>query len=393
MHIAIPFCTSISSPSFYQDFVEGIEAAAKGLGHSSERIEFAQVEQLDPPELDRFFRWSRQARCDLVLDLCCWGYGLSRTRVWNTDGSVGATIFESMGARYCALLYDQPYFQPLAWVESDALVVGCPDRGHPELIPIIYPQLRMRSTAFVPPATRLENDCSPTRWQDKSPQVLYAGNLAPQALERFWDHVPHHQAYDAVADAALADPDRPLHRCATAALAHLGLDLPPAELVELLRSVEYWLRQQWRHRLITEVARTGIPMRTVGSGWDAIGLPANVTVHAQTDYRTLMEMIGAARLALDASTYLGGANDRIFNFAVNRTAFFTNARAWLREAFGADNGAHFYSLRDLSGLGDRVSEALANPDDLERRTERGRQIALAGHLWTHRLQAIIQAVF
>lgn len=393
MHIAIPFCSSIAAPSFYQDFIEGIEAAAAALGHSSERIVFAHVERLEQEELDRFFRWSRQARCDLVLDVCCWGYGLSRTRIWNSDGSVGATIFDSLGARYCALLYDQPYFQPLAWVETDGLVVGCPDQTHAELIHLIYPQVRMRATAFVPPATRRENDCSLARWSEKSPGILYVGNLAPHDLARFWHDVPHREAYDAVADTALADPDRPLHQCAIAALHHLGLELPSAELVELLRSLEYWLRHQLRHRAVTEVARAGIPMRIYGDGWDSVGLPSTTEVHAQTDYRNYLKLIGSARLALDVSTYLGGANDRIFNFAVNRSAFFTNAHAWLREAFGRNSGAHFYSMRNLAGLGEQIADVLAHPVELERGAERAREIALAGHLWTHRLQAVLEAAF
>ncbi|MBI2961558.1 MAG: glycosyltransferase family 1 protein [Betaproteobacteria bacterium] len=393
MHIAIPFCSSIAAPSFYQDFVEGIEAAAAALGHSSERIAFASLERLDQAELDRFFRWSRRSRCDLVLDLCCWGYGLSRARLWRNDGSVGAPIFESLGARYCALLYDQPYFQPLAGIESDALVVGYPDQAHAELIPLIYPQLRMRAGAFVPPATRLENDRSSARWAGKSPHVLYVGNLAPHALSRFWDHVPHREAYDAVADALIADPDRPLHRSVIAALRELRLELPAAELVELLRALEYWLRQQQRHRVVTAVARSGLPMIIYGSGWDSLGLPANAEVRSPIDYRGLMEAIASARLALDVSTYLGGANDRVFNFAVNRTAFFTNARAWLREAFGADGGAHFYSLRDASGVGDQMAGVLARPAELEESAARAHETALAGHLWTHRLQTVLQAAF
>ena len=393
MHIAIPFCSSIAAPSFYQDFIEGLEAAAAALGHSSERVVFAQLDRLEQDELDRFFRWSRQARCDLVLDVCCWGYGLSRTRLWNSDGSVGATIFDSLGARYCALLYDQPYFQPLAGLETDGLVVGCPDQNHAELIRRIYPQVRMRATAFVPPATRLENNCSFAPWSEKWPGILYVGNLAPLAPARFWQDVPHRDAYDAVADTALAHPDRPLHLCAFAALHHLGVELPAAELVELLRSLEYWMRQQLRHRVVTEVARSGIPMRIYGEGWDSIGLPSNAEVHAQTDYRGFMKIIGSARLALDVSTYLGGANDRVFNFAVNRTAFFTNAHAWLREAFGTESGAYFYSLRNLAGLGARIAEVLAHPAELELRAERARETALAGHLWTHRLQAVLEAAF
>lgn len=389
MHIAIPFCTSIPAPGFYQDFVEGIESAAAALGHSSERIAFAQVERLEPAEADALFAWSRRSRCDLVIDLCCWGYGLSRVRLWNADGSVGATLFDSLGARYCALLYDQPYFQPLPWIESESLVVGCPDQDHPGLIPAIYPSVKMRASAFIPPATRIENDCSPARWADKTPGALYIGNLAPHALERFWNDHPHRRAYDAVADAALASPGRPLALCALETLRDAGIALEAGERVELLRSLEFWLRQRLRHRLVSEVARAGVPLRVHGRGWDAIGLPSNASIGPETDYNGFKALIGSARLALDASTYLGGANDRVFNFAINRTPFFTNARNWLAQAFGENSGALFYSPGDAEAIGARIRELLDRPAELERRAADARSMALAAHLWTHRLRKLI----
>ena len=63
MHLLIPFCTTIASPTFYQDFIEGLEDALAELGHSSERFAFREIGALSPEEMERFFAWGRTARC------------------------------------------------------------------------------------------------------------------------------------------------------------------------------------------------------------------------------------------------------------------------------------------------------------------------------------------
>jgi hypothetical protein len=108
------------------------------------------------------------------------------------------------------------------------------------------------------------------------------------------------------------------------------------------------------------------------------------------DYKVYMGLIGSARVCLDASTYIGGANDRVVQFAVNGTVFFSNAKAYLREAFG--DAAGFYSPLDLAGAADRIGELLARPAELEARSARLREIAFNGHLWRHRLESLFAAM-
>ncbi len=389
MHALIPFCTSVPSPTFYQDFIEGLESALAELGHSAERFEFREIGALAQEELERFFSWGRAARCDLVLDLCCWGFALSRVRLWDGGSEVGTTVFDSLGARYAALLFDQPFFQPVTVLESESLLLCYPDRHHPELIGSLYPSLRAKAMLFVPPATRRENDRSPGRWRDRRTPLLYAGNLAPEAIEPFWSDSPQRRLYDGAAAVIEARPEVPLHRAIEEVRRALGLELAQEERLTAHRTLEYFLRHRLRHRLVTSIAAAGLPIEVYGSRWDGLGLPANVRVHPATDYRAYMDLIGDARICLDASTYLGGANDRVVQFAVNGTAFFSNAREYLREAFGDDAG--FYSPLELHEAAEGIRDLLARPAELEARSERLRARALGGHLWRHRVEAILTA--
>ena len=108
------------------------------------------------------------------------------------------------------------------------------------------------------------------------------------------------------------------------------------------------------------------------------------------DYRVYLDLIGDARICLDASTYLDGATDRVVQFAINGTVFFSNAQTYLREAFG--DTAEFYSPLDLAQTADRVGALLAHSEELEMRSARLRAIALETHLWRHRLESIFAAM-
>ena len=389
MHALIPFCTSVPSPTFYQDFIEGLESALAELGHTAERFEFGEIGVLAQEELERFFSWGRTARCDLVLDLCGWGFALSRVRLWDGGSEVGATIFDSLGAHYAALLFDQPFFQPVPVLQSGSLLLCYPDRHHPELIGALYPTLQAKAMLFVPPATRLANDRSPGRWRDRRTPLLYAGNLAPEAIEPFWSDAPQQRLYDGAAAVLDARPGMPLHRAIEEARCALGLELAQEERLTAHRTLEYFLRHRLRHRLVTSMAAAGLPIQVYGKGWDGVALPTNVHVHPATDYRAYMDLIGDARICLDASTYLGGANDRAVQFAVNGTVFFSNAREYLYEAFG--DAAGFYTPLDLPEAAERIRDLLARPKEIEARSGRLRALALAGHLWRHRLETILEA--
>lgn len=391
MDFLLPICTGVAPRSFYQDFAAAIQAALAELGHRSSRFEFAAIGEVTPREADTFFRWSREARCDAVIDLACWAWRLSQARLWRGE-EIGDTVLDDLGATYLAMLFDQPYFQALPGIQSRSLALAYSDRNHPAIIDKIYPSLGARARAFVPPATSLSNDRSPLRWSEKHIEVLFVGNLHPEGSEPFRGSGPEARAYDATAELALADSGRPLHECAGEALRDTGIELAPGEYVELLRASEYFLRQTIRRRLVTAVASSGVPMQVYGSGWDAIGLPANVAIHAATDYPAFMKLLGSARIYLDASTYVGGANDRIFHCAINRTAFFTNARAYPAEIFAGDAGAFFYSFDQLHDLGERIRSLLSRPAALEARAERSREIALGGHLWRHRVETMLELV-
>lgn len=133
-------------------------------------------------------------------------------------------------------------------------------------------------------------------------------------------------------------------------------------------------------------------MRVNGGGWDKVALPPNVEFGTETDYERFFRLAGQAKICLDASTYLDGANDRVFSYALNRAVFFTNAARYLRRTFSEDDGMRFYSMRNPSVLGEQVKMLLARPDALREAGERARQTVLSSHTWRHRVGDILGAM-
>ena len=163
MRFLLPYNTTLSTaaPSFYSDFHLGIAEAARELGHETLRFDIADGAQASATERDALYRSLAASPCDTVIDLCCWGLGLSRITVW--DGSSGGEpLFDSLDMDYVGLLLDQPWFQPLPGVRSARLYVAVPDRNNLADIPSIYPALQLRGMTFSPPAVRAANDRSQT---------------------------------------------------------------------------------------------------------------------------------------------------------------------------------------------------------------------------------------
>lgn len=383
---------------FYQSFYQGLTEALRELGHETIPLSFAAIGQPKQEEAELLFRKIEQDKPGAALDLCCWGYGLSQTAL-TMQGGRQVPIFDVFNLPYAGMLLDQPFNQAINAIQARKLYAVYPDLGHSKLARLAFPALKLHGEIFAPPAVSPDNDRCAANWRDRDIDVLYIGNLASGALERFWN-APGNELWrdaykpgvcDAIADAVFAEPDRPLYPSVQAALAQLGTS-PELNFNLQLHAVEFFLRATYRRDAVVSLARSGIRMRVIGRGWEKIGLPANVELGEETDYEGFFRLAGRSKICLDSSTYFDGANDRVFSYALNRAVCFTNAAGYLRDAFGEENGLRFYSMRDLPALGERVNALLARPDELREAGERARQTVLASHTWRHRVEHILGAM-
>lgn len=394
MRVIVPICRGMLGLGFYRDFHQGITEALRDLGHDPVVPSFAQIGQASASEAKSLAL--HVERSAALLDVCCWSYGFSEIAAAGGDGGA-ARPFERSDIAWLGMLFDHPYNQPIHAIRARRLLASYPDRGHPEQARLVYPGLQLASELFVPPAVRAANDRSADAV--RAIDVLYVGNLDRGALQRAWRDTPAASApersdaevRDAIADAALAEPERPLHLSVRPAIAALG-ELPPESyLYNHLRVVEWHLRHTFRRDAVLALARAGVRMRVVGGGWEGEDLPANVVRTARTDYDGLLRLAAQAKICLDASTYTEGANDRVFNYALNGTVCFTNAAGYLAPLF-ADGAMRFYSMKRLDGLVDDVRGLLQRPEALRAAGDAARARVLADHTWRNRLESVLPAM-
>jgi hypothetical protein len=380
-----------AAEGFHANMCGGLAEAARELGHEVIECAYADPVQATRAEQDALYRLLLDQPCGLAIDLCCWGCGLSGLRVW--DGSAeGEFIFDAMDMAYVGLMFDQPWFQPVTAMQASRLYLGASDRHGPEQVALIYPDKALRRTLFVPPAARAAN-ARALPFNDRPIDVLYAGNLRPSALDRPWRGAPDGELCDAAADAALASPDAALHRVVGDTLRQSGREPSPQLILNVLRPVDDFMRNRLRLDAVRAAAAGGVPLHVFGNGWTQAALPDNVVLHSETeDYAGLLVTAGMSKICLDSSSYVGGANDRIFNYAVNRAYCVTNASAFPREVFGDDGGMGFYSMSRLPDLGEALRQALADPAGLAQRAEHAADVALATQTWRCRLEGILAAL-
>ena len=400
MRILLPYWLGAPERCFYQDFQQGIAAALRELGCETVQVPFADRGAVQVAEGKRLYQELQAASVSAVLDLACWGYGLSRITLPTQNGE-GRPIFDAFGVPYVQWLFDQPCNQQMTGVMATGHYAVYPDLGHPQQVRLLYPGLELTSEIFAPPAVRPENNRSAGKWSSaRGIDVLYIGNLDPEALERCWND-PHNRQWpdrfnprfcNALTDACIEKPERSLHLIAQSVIAELD-PIPSGFNFRFHFSlVENFLRHMVRRDAVVALARSGLHMRVVGKGWNAVTLPANVEWAAATDYDGMFRLAGQAKICLDASTYLDGANDRVFSYALNRAVCFTNASGYLRQLFGEDGGIGFFSMRDLPDLAEQIKSLLARPTALQEAGECAAATTLSAHTWRHRVGNVLAAM-
>jgi hypothetical protein len=382
MRIVLPFCRDVPH-GFYWDFLQGLSDAIVARGDEAVRFPMAKIGAHDAGETTALYRQLERG-CDLFLDLCCWGYGLTRLGV-PQGAAPPKPLLDAFGIRYVGMLFDQPYFQPINVVCAERLFATFPDLGHREQAQFVFPELALAGHAFAPPAVRALN-ARPAAARDID--VLYFGNLDLAALAHPWKGSVLEDVGEAVAAIVQERPERPFHLGVAEVLRERGARVSPQETADLVRMMELYVRSRFRHDAVVALARAGIRLTVVGRGWDGIALPGNVERLAPLAYAELFSLAGRSRICIDASTYLSGANDRVFNYALNGAVCFTNATGYLQPAMGKEEWLCFYSMRELDALAERVRELLASPRRLRETGERARRAVLASHTWRNRLDGI-----
>jgi hypothetical protein len=262
-----------------------------------------------------------------------------------------------------------------------------------------YGEDRFASLGFMPHAAVGEaapDDDDPEAFAARRPiPLLWSGSFqkpeSPFTNVADWLHKPLQDAIDM----ALAAEWIPPHEATIKAMTARGIDLDePANrsLIKMAGRVDDAVRRTRRLAFVKAVAKTGIPIRICGVGWEPhLYRFKNATHEGAVDMTRMVELMRQTRVVLNTNVNFGaGSHERPLSAALAGAVAFTDHSRFWDEAFGPDAMA-FYRWSDLPA---GMSALTALEGDAARCLDlarAGKARVLAGHTWAHRVDMILAA--
>lgn len=310
----------------------------------------------------------------------------------------GSSLYDAYNFPYFAFLVDHPYYHyERLQIPVNNLIVSCVDQTHAAYLREYHS--RTFSRVFVPHGGSI--NAERLSWSDRSYDLVFAGTYAdPDDFRQQWLGFDKHlsELLDDTAESAMYDNTRPLMDVMQEKLADKGLGENPVylrKLAGLLSAVDSYVRHRRRQELIAAVSRHN-EIRLFGNGWErhpTAVKQGKAVVHPSISFQKVHSLVAQSKIVLSSLPYfIHGGHERIFTSMLGGAIALTDGNAYLNRHFKAGEEIATYDLREMDKLGGHIAHLLENSDDSARMAEAGRQAVLNGHTWTHRAQAIAEAV-
>lgn len=303
--------------------------------------------------------------------------------------------------RRFTLLLDHPFFHMERVLACTGdVTIGVVDRTHMPALADYGVDLPVR---FVPHAGP-DPDPAPRPMGERDIDVLYCANLTPLIFEPVFNKELG-QLSPSARDLTVETVNRVMAGQGNihAALREACRDVsggplsafPAEELKRVLFLVEGLAVSLQRRDLVEALCR--IPDRAVhivGNIPDVLNLEAlaplpNVRVHGMLPFEQVVEMMGRARILVNANfSITGGAHERIWQAMATGCVLLTNESGYMRDSFVEEEEILFMP-GDMADLPSMVEERLRSPEQLDAMAARASAVYAREHLWKHRVAPIL----
>lgn len=275
--------------------------------------------------------------------------------------------------------------------------VICIDKCHRDYIKTCYPHIK---NAFLVPLGAVE--AGRTRsWEEKRFDLLFLGTYVPQ--EEIYREIldyPSERKKEVLtliewmeAEPGLTQEDA-LYRF----LLKTGEELTEEEFAARLHRdyiVDRYLRFSKRKKILSETAKSGIPLTVMGHGLEEISElhRGNVTMYPGVGFAVSAQMIADAKILLNITPgFQGGVHDRVYSARVNRTLCFTEKNNYTTSQFRDREEIVLYDEREPKSIAGLAWEMLKDQDALEKITENACEKALIQETWQCRGRQILNII-
>lgn len=268
----------------------------------------------------------------------------------------------------------------------------CIDRFHQSYVRTYYPEVR--EAEFLPLAgTDPYPEVPVPAMSERRPAVLFTGNYShPSEFEENINWIDEEYAafYRGIINELIAHPEKTVEEVEAAhCIRELG-ETKPQDLRLALHKmifIDLYVRNDYRGRVVAELADHGIPVTVVGKGWEKLECAGkdNLTVLPQTDSLACLKMTREYKLALNVLPWFrDGAHDRIFNSILGGAVCLSDSNSYLQEHLPEGTGVSYYSLQERERLCDMAKELLFDDEKLEVMSKQGIALVKKEHTWAER---------
>jgi len=227
--------------------------------------------------------------------------------------------------------------------------------------------------------------------------LLWSGGLqrpgdAPWAK----DPGPARKVFDDAVDLALSVEWMAPHLALDAVLKSRGLDLAdPAHrgARKAATLVDTRVRLIRRYDFIKALAKTGLPIRICGAGWDSdLYRFKRATYEGPVPMTRMAELMAQSQIVLNTNGNFGaGSHERPFSTMLAGAASVSDFSSFYGEVLEDGRDLMMFRWRDLAGGLAALAELSADAGRIFQIARAGKAKALAGHTWDSRIEVILAA--
>ena len=227
-------------------------------------------------------------------------------------------------------------------------------------------------------------------------EVLWSGGFQKPDLPWAGIEGPARQVMQDALDLALSVEWVPPHEALDAVLRSRGLDLADPDIRgarEAAAFIDIEVRKTRRFEFLTAVAKTGIPVRICGVGWESqLYRFKNAVFEEAVEMTRMAELMAASRLVLNTNgNFGGGSHERPFSASLAGAATFSDFSRYYSEAFRPGENIELFFWKNLDAGMAQLSSLAADPERCLAYARSAKAETVARHTWDQRIDLILEA--
>lgn len=364
-------------------FMEQLEQEFQRAGHKTERCDltYGTEEKLEDV-------LNRRQEFSAAFDF--------NSRLTRAELEDGTPYIDALEIPFFNYLVDHPlYHHGGLKREFKNYSVICIDACHRDYIKRVYPHIK---NVFLVPLGAMEAVRKRT-WEEKRFDVLFLGTYVPE--EEIYGEILEY-APDKKREVLTLiqwmeeEPELTQEDALDRYLLETGEDLGEKEFAARLHSdyiVDRYLRFSKRKRLLSQAAKSGIPLTVMGHGLEEIPdlHRSNVSFYPGVGFAVSAQMIADAKILFNITPgFKGGVHDRVYSARINRTLCLTEGNAYTKSHFVEGEELLLYDERNPEEMFGGLVEILEDRESMERITEKACKKAVLEETWQCRSKEILK---